>query len=152
MSKEIGAERVGIKLTPYYHSETTGDSDPEGLGIYLSSELSKLGILFLHVSEPRMVKKTDDQYVTPPRRLHSIRKAFKGTFIASGGYNKSEGDKAVEENYADLISFGRLFLANPDLPKRFELNASLNKHDRKTFYTRDPVVGYTDYPFLGVAS
>lgn len=151
VSKEIGAERVGIKLTPYYHSETTGDSDPEGFGIYLSTELSKLGILFLHVSEPRMVKKNDDQYITP-RPLHSIRMAFKGTFIASGGYNKSGGEKAVAENYADLISFGRLFLANPDLPKRFALNASLNKHDRKTFYTGDPVVGYTDYPFLEVAS
>lgn len=150
MSKEIGAERVGIKLTPYYHSETTGDSDPEGLGIYLASELSKLGILFLHVSEPRMVK-IGDQYVTP-RRLLSIRKAFKGTFIASGGYNKSGGDKAIAEDYADLISIGLLFLANPDLPKRFELNASRNKHDRKTFYTRDPVVGYTDYPFLEITS
>jgi 12-oxophytodienoic acid reductase len=52
------------------------------------------------------------------------------------------------EGYGDLVAYGRLFLANSDLPKRFELNAPLNKYDRSTFYTQDPVVGYTDYPFL----
>jgi 12-oxophytodienoic acid reductase len=54
----------------------------------------------------------------------------------------------IENGYTDLVSFGRLFLANPDLPKRFELDAPLNKYDRNTFYTQDPIVGYTDYPFL----
>ena len=54
----------------------------------------------------------------------------------------------MAEGYTDLVAYGRLFLANPDLPKRFELGAPLNKYDRSTFYTQDPVVGYTDYPFL----
>ncbi|EEF35997.1 12-oxophytodienoate reductase opr, putative [Ricinus communis] len=75
-------------------------------------------------------------------------KAFKGTFIVGGGYRREDGNKAVEENNADLIAYGRIFLANPDLPRRFELNAPLNQYDRETFYTPDPVIGYTDYPFL----
>ncbi|CAN6336017.1 unnamed protein product [Urochloa humidicola] len=67
----------------------------------------------------------------------------------SGGYDREEGNKVEEEGYTDLVSFGRLFLANPDLPRRFEVpDAPLNKYDRTTFYTSDPVVGYTDYPFL----
>lgn len=56
------------------------------------------------------------------------------------------------EDRADLVAYGRLFLANPDLPTRFELDASLNKYNRETFYTSDPVVGYTDYPFLEITA
>ncbi|QCD85772.1 12-oxophytodienoic acid reductase [Vigna unguiculata] len=63
-------------------------------------------------------------------------------------YNREEGNKAVTENYTDLVAYGRLFLANPDLPKRFEVDAPLNKYNRDTFYTQDPIVGYTDYPYL----
>ncbi|KAE8681360.1 12-oxophytodienoate reductase 1 [Hibiscus syriacus] len=66
----------------------------------------------------------------------------------AGGYDKEDGNKAVAENRIDLVSFGRLFLSNPDLPKRFELNAPLTKHKRSTYCEPDPVVGYTDYPFL----
>ncbi|KAH0637626.1 hypothetical protein KY289_037541 [Solanum tuberosum] len=130
---EIGGDRVGIKLGKK-------DSNPEALLSYLASQLTKLGVLYLHVFEPR----------DEPRNncLQFIRKSFEGTLIASGGYNKNEGDVAISENCADLVSFGRLFLANPDLPKRFEVNGPLNKHDRSTFYKNDPIVGYTDYPSL----
>jgi 12-oxophytodienoic acid reductase len=85
------------------------------------------------------------------RRLLPFREAFGGTFIASGGYGRDEGDAAVGEGYADLVAYGRLFLANPDLPRRFELGAPLNECDAATFYgagAADPAVGYTDYPFL----
>ncbi|WCJ34875.1 12-oxophytodienoate reductase-like protein [Euphorbia peplus] len=80
--------------------------------------------------------------------LVPMRKAFKGTFIAAGGYDREDGNKALEEDRADLIAYCRLFLANPDLPKRFELDAPLNKYHRETFLISDPVIGYTDYPFL----
>ena len=83
-----------------------------------------------------------------PHGLLPFRKAFNGTFITAGGYDREEGNKVLGEGYTDLIAYGRLFLANPDLPKRFELDAPLNKYDRSTFYTQDPIVGYTDYPFL----
>ncbi|CAN1322687.1 12-oxophytodienoate reductase 1 [Linum perenne] len=82
---------------------------------------------------------------------HSVlpmRKAFRGTFMVAGGYTQQNGNEVIAEGGADLVAFGRWFLANPDLPKRFELNAPLNKYDRSTFYIQDPVVGYSDYPFL----
>ncbi|NP_001312484.1 12-oxophytodienoate reductase-like protein [Nicotiana tabacum] len=139
--KEIGADKVGIKLSLFSELHGEKDSNLEPLATYLAKELTKLGILYLHAVEPREA----------PRCLESIRMAFEGTLISSGGYDKTEGDEAIAENYADLISFGRLFLANPDLPNRFEVNAPLNKHDRSTFYMTDPVVGYTDYPSLQVA-
>jgi 12-oxophytodienoic acid reductase len=81
-------------------------------------------------------------------RQHEMRKAFKGTFMVGGGYDREEGNRVVADGYADMVAYGRLFLANPDLPRRFHSNAPLNKYDRSTFYTDDPVVGYTDYPFL----
>ncbi|XP_060186053.1 12-oxophytodienoate reductase-like protein [Lycium barbarum] len=121
--EEIGADRVGVKLSLFSEVHGKKDSNPEALSTYLASELTKLGVLYLHVFEPR----------DEPRCLKSTRKAFEGTLIASGGYNKTEGDEAIVESYADLVSFRRLFLANPDLPKRFEVNAPLNKHDRSTF-------------------
>jgi 12-oxophytodienoic acid reductase len=80
--------------------------------------------------------------------LEAFRKAFKGTFIAAGGYTREVGNLAIESGRADLIAFGRLFLCNPDLPKRFELDAPLNKYDRGSFYTSDRVIGYIDYPTL----
>ncbi|PON59768.1 NADH:flavin oxidoreductase/NADH oxidase, N-terminal [Trema orientale] len=84
-----------------------------------------------------------------PHSLVRMRKAFNGTyFISAGGYDREDGNKAVAENRADLVAYARHFLANPDLPKRFELKAPLNKYDRKTFNAPDPVEGYTDYPFL----
>ena len=83
-----------------------------------------------------------------PDSLFPMKKAFNGTFIGAGGYDRKDGNKAVAENRVDLVAFGRLFLANLDLPKRFKLDAPLNKYNRDTFYTSDPVIGYTDYPFL----
>lgn len=96
--------------------------------------------------EPRWspVKDTSESHYS----LLPMRKAFIGTFITAGGYNREEGNKAVAENHTDLVAYGRIFLANPDLTKRFELNAPLNKYNRDTFYTPDPVIGYTDYPLL----
>ncbi|KAL2536960.1 12-oxophytodienoate reductase 1 [Forsythia ovata] len=133
VAEEIGADRTAIKLSPYDdYDGTIGDTTPEALGLYKANALTRLGILYLHVTEPRMTE-VGDNYQTP-RCLLPIKKAFKGTFIASGGYNKYDGDKAIEESYADLVSFGRLFLANPDLPKRFEIDAPLNKYDRSTFH------------------
>ncbi|XP_024040284.1 putative 12-oxophytodienoate reductase 11 isoform X2 [Citrus clementina] len=147
--REIGAERVGMRLSPYAECAEAVDSNPEALGLYMAKALNKFKLLYLHVIEPRMIQLTDKSETQ--RSLLSMRRAFEGTFIAAGGYSRDEGNKAVAANYTDLVAFGRLFLANPDLPKRFELNAPLNKYNRSTFYIPDPVVGYTDYPFLKLA-
>ncbi|GJW12640.1 putative 12-oxophytodienoate reductase 11 [Tanacetum coccineum] len=147
ISKEIGPERVGIRLSPFADYNESGDSDPHSLGIYMAESLSQLGIAYCHVIEPRMV--TQFESLETCDTLASMRKAFNGTFMVAGGYHdRDEANRVIENGDADLVAFGRAFLANPDLPRRFMLNAPLNKYDRSTFYTDDPVVGYTDYPFL----
>lgn len=142
----IGAEHVGIRLSPFASAigEAT-DSDPHALGLYLAQELSKRKILYVHYVEPRWnaVSEQDNEH-----DLWSFRKAFDGAFFGAGGYTRESGNEAVKEGKIDVAVYGRLFLANPDMVKRFALNAPLNKYDRSTFYTQDPVVGYTDYPFL----
>ncbi|KAJ0734376.1 putative 12-oxophytodienoate reductase [Helianthus annuus] len=146
IANEIGGDKVGIRLSTFADYMECGDSNPEALGLYMANALNKYGILYLHVIEPRMVQagnKAETPYSTLP-----MKKAFEGTFISAGGYKKVDGDKVVAGGNADLVAFGRLFLANPDLPRRFELDADLNKYNRATFYTQDPVVGYTDYPFF----
>ncbi|KQK12773.1 putative 12-oxophytodienoate reductase 5 [Brachypodium distachyon] len=144
--KEIGGDRVGIRLSPFADYMDCHDSDPHALALYMSTKLNDHGVVYLHMIEPRMAMVEGRRVV--PKRLLPYREAFKGAFIANGGYDMEEGNKAVDEGYTDLVAFGRLFLANPDLPRRFEVGAELNKYDRMTFYTSDPVVGYTDYQFL----
>ncbi|KAL7118296.1 hypothetical protein ACP275_03G127100 [Erythranthe tilingii] len=149
VTNEIGAYRVGIRLSPFANFAECADSNPKALGLYMVHALNKYELLYCHMVEPRMTTAT--KITTKTECLHSLvpmRKAFKGTFIVGGGYDREDGNKAVEENRADLIAYGRHFLANPDLPKRFEINAPLNKYHRATFYVDDPVIGYTDYPFL----
>ncbi|KAJ6798330.1 putative 12-oxophytodienoate reductase 5 isoform X2 [Iris pallida] len=150
VADEIGAGRVGIRLSPFTDYAGCYDSDPVGLGLYMVESVNRLGLVYVHMIEPRMAIVEGRRQI--PHRLLPMRKAFGGTFIAAGGYDREEGNKVVREGYADLVSFGRLFLANPDLPKRFELDAPLNEYDRATFYTSDPVVGYTDYPFLATST
>ncbi|KAJ4733180.1 12-oxophytodienoate reductase-like protein [Rhynchospora pubera] len=146
LSKEIGPERVGIRLSPFANYQESGDSNPEELGLYMANALNKYGIAYCHMVEPRMIQV--EERAETPHSLLPMRKAFNNTFIVAGGYDREEGIKAVSTGYTDLVAYGRIFLANPDLPKRFELDAPLNKYDRSTFYTPDLVVGYTDYPFL----
>ncbi|KAL2346172.1 hypothetical protein Fmac_000172 [Flemingia macrophylla] len=146
VADEIGPDKVGVRLSPFSDYCDCGDSNPQQLGIYMAQSLSKLGILYCHVIEPRMLTMFERHETN--LSLLPIRKAFSGTFIVAGGYNRKEGNKVIANGGADLVAYGRLFLANPDLPRRFELDAELNKADRSTFYTHDPVVGYTDYPFL----
>ena len=143
---EIGAERVGIRLSPYADYAECGDSNPEELGLHMTNALNKYNILYCHMVEPSMI--TVVEKVESPHSLVPMRKAFNGTFIVAGGYDRQDGINAVAENRTDLVAYGRLFLANPDLPKRFALDAPLNKYNRDTFYNFDPIVGYTDYPFL----
>ncbi|XP_052202708.1 putative 12-oxophytodienoate reductase 11 [Diospyros lotus] len=146
VTNEIGVDKVGIRLSPFAHFMEAGDSNPNALGLYMVEALNKYGILYCHMVEPRM--KIVGEITETQDSLVPIRKAFNGTFMVAGGFNREEGNKAVAQNHTDLVAYGRWFLANPDLPRRFEINAPLNKYNRETFYTSDPVIGYTDYPFL----
>ncbi|XP_027773742.1 12-oxophytodienoate reductase 1-like [Solanum pennellii] len=143
---EIGADRVGIRLSPFADYMESGDSNPRTLGLYMAESLNKYDIAYCHIIEPRM--KTVGVKVECPESLVPLRKAFKCTFLVAGGYDRGDGNNTLLEDRADLVVYGRLFLANLDLPKRFELDAPLNKYNRETFYISNPLVGYTDYPFL----
>ncbi|GAA0159654.1 hypothetical protein Leryth_004485 [Lithospermum erythrorhizon] len=143
---EIGSDRVGIRLSPFANYMEAGDSNPTALGLYMAEALNKYEILYCSMVEPRMITVEEKEECNDS--LLPMRKAFRGTFIVAGGYDREEGNQAIADNQTDLVAYGRLFLANPDLPKRFQLQAPLNKYDRETFYTSDPVIGYTDYPFL----
>jgi 12-oxophytodienoic acid reductase len=148
IADEIGVDKVGVRLSPFADYNDCEDSNPQVLGIYMAESLNRLGILYCHMIEPRMVKELHKSDTTK-WSLMPIRKVFKGTFIVAGGYDRCEGNDAIANGATDLVAYGWLFLANPDLPKRFELNVDeFNYPDPNTFYAHDPVLGYTDYPFL----
>jgi 12-oxophytodienoic acid reductase len=146
---EVGAERVGIRLSPFTEFMDSYEPDPVPLYLYLVEQLNKFGLLYVHMVEPRIGKTMNIIEVDESEKsLKPFRKAFKGTFIAAGGYDRENGMLAIEKDHTDLVCYGRIYLANPDLPRRFELNAPLNPYDRSTFYSQDQVKGYVDYPFL----
>jgi hypothetical protein len=122
------------------------DGNPIALFDYVAKQLNRFGLAYLHVIEPRIkgnVLIAEGQGHIAATRL---RKVFTGTIIAAGGFEPDTAEAAVREGDADLVAFGRHFLANPDLPKRIRLGRPLSAYDRDTFYTFD-ARGYTDYPF-----
>nr|AAY27752.1 12-oxophytodienoate reductase [Hevea brasiliensis] len=156
----IGADRVGFRMSPAIDHLDAIDSDPLNLGLAVIERLNKLQLnlgsklTYLHVTQPRYTaygQTESGRHGTEEeeaRLMRTWRRAYKGTFICSGGFTRELGMEAIAQDDADLVSYGRLFISNPDLVLRFKLNAPLNKYVRKTFYTQDPVVGYTDYPFF----
>ncbi|XP_021714017.1 12-oxophytodienoate reductase 7-like isoform X2 [Chenopodium quinoa] len=153
--KAIGIERIGVKISPTLYHQEAHDSDQLGLGLAVVERLNKLqeeqGLKFCYL---QIQAGTFTHGITEKEAelLRKLRRAYQGTFMISGGFNKELGMKAIAEGDADLIAYARLFLSNPDLVHRFEINAPLNEYDSATFYSHDPVVGYTDYPFLDESS
>lgn len=140
-----GADRVGYRISPHFSNHSMSDTNPRQTFSYFARELSNIGLGYLHMVEPvggRMG-------ITPPdaRLAPIIREVFRGTLMLNGGYDARSGNEAIEKGDADLISFGVLFLANPDLPERFRKNSPLNSADVATFYTGEEK-GYIDYPKL----
>lgn len=140
-----GANRVGIKLSPSNTYYSMRDSNPKATFSYAIDALNRFGLAYLHLMEPNETDLATRDVLNPVTPY--FRPIFKGTLIANGGYDHPKGDGILALRDADLVSFGKLFLANPDLPKRFELNAPLNTPAPSTFYSPDEH-GYTDYPFL----
>jgi N-ethylmaleimide reductase len=140
---EIGAGRVGIRLSPLTPFNDLADSNPQAVFGYLVEELNKRGIAFIHFIEGATGGSRD----VPGFDYAWARQTFKGTYIANNGYDRQMAMDAIDSGKADAIAFGRLFIANPDLVERLKLNAALNEPNPNTFYTPGPV-GYTDYPTL----
>ncbi len=139
---EIGKDKVGVRISPINHFNDIDDSNPQALFNRVAEVLSAIGVVYLHVVEVSMAGDSDTAV-----DMSEIRQRFAGAYIANGGYDKARGNKAISGGAADLVAFGVPFLANPDLPKRFELDAPLNAPDPDRFYGGS-AEGYTDYPTL----
>jgi N-ethylmaleimide reductase len=141
-------ERVGVRLSPTGNYNDMRDSDPAGTFTHAARELDRLGIAYLHVSEPLPGHML---HVPLPPVTPALRKAFRGTLIVNGGYGADRADDAIRAREADLVAFGMPFLANPDLVTRFRTGAALNQPDFATLYTPGEK-GYLDYPTLAVSA
>jgi N-ethylmaleimide reductase len=143
-----GADRVGVRLSPGGTFNSMNDSDPAKTFGYVAEKLSEKKLAYLHVIEPadKSRYQVDGEVVSATVHLKSL---FKGTVITAQGYTRETGNEVIARGDADLVAFGQLFLANPDLPARFRLNAPFNEADPTTFYGGDER-GYIDYPALKV--
>ncbi len=151
--KVWGADRVGIRLSPFGSFNDMHDSDPTALYTYVLRELGKRGLAYIHLIEPRVPNAggSDDLNNAAPQNSKVFREAYSGKLLSAGGYNGALAAEAVENGFADAVAFGRLFISNPDLPARLKAGASLNRYDRATFYGGTEK-GYIDYPFLEKAA
>lgn len=143
---EIGAERTGIRISPVTPANDTSDSNPQPLFDYIVDHLSAMKLVYIHVIEGATGGPRD----IAPFDYGSLRKRFKGAYIANNGYNFELANKVLAADAADLIAFGKPFIANPDLVERLKKGAPLNEPDKATFYGGG-AKGYTDYPTLDAA-
>ena len=132
-----GANRVGVHLSPRGEVHSMGDSDPAATFGYVARELGKRKIAFIAARES-----LGDQRLGP-----QLKQAFGGPYIANEKFTKESAQHVLDAGEADAVAWGQLFIANPDLPRRFELDAGLNQPNPETYYARGEL-GYTDYPSL----
>ncbi len=142
-----GSDKVAVRLGPSGSWGDMSDSDPVGLFTYVAEELAKLNLAYLHLIEPRILGNVENESANPdPVAAQMIRKHYAGTIVAAGGFDGEKAEAILKAGDADLVAFGRHFIANPDLPERLRRNLSLNPYDRPTFFGGTQI-GYTDYPF-----
>ncbi|KAL2007221.1 hypothetical protein VTN00DRAFT_8659 [Thermoascus crustaceus] len=174
----VGADRVGIRLSPYNYFQDTRDSDPNGHWVYLCEQIAALPSenrpCYVHMIEPRFDEVLDEKEkldalsaytgdkkgveaeATAPKKLvGNTLDHFRGVlqkagikFLSAGNFKRENAVPKLDADAADAVVFGRLFISNPDLPRRLKEGLPLNAYDRSTFYGADPPKkGYTDYPF-----
>jgi len=170
----IGAEKVGIRLSPYNYFQDTRDSNPNKHWAYLCEQIASMPqenrLSYVHMVEPRFDEELDEEakmkalatetvseeitragHVGGKHSLVPFRHILKKggiKFLAAGAFNRDNALPKLESDDADAVIFGRWFISNPDLPRRLKEGLPLNDYDRNTFYGADPPTkGYTDYPF-----
>lgn len=141
----IGADRVGLRLSPLNSYNSMKDSDPMALTAFLAEKLNAFNLAYLHLMRADFfgVQKAD---VMPVARAK-----YHGVLIGNMGYTPEEAEKAIQGGLLDAVAFGTSYLANPDLPERIQAGATLNVPDSNTFYTPG-AKGYTDYPTLAATA
>ncbi|KAI1129949.1 NADH:flavin oxidoreductase/NADH oxidase [Nemania abortiva] len=167
VTEAIGAERTGLRLSPFNYYQDTRDSDPNGHWLAICEKLASLPEsgrpAYVHMVEPRFDEVLDEEQKMASLEEYTSEKGMKRNsltpfrralelggikFLACGNFNHDDAVTKLENKEADLIVFGRHFVANPDLVERFKNGWPLNPYDRSTFYGADPLEkGYNDYPF-----
>ncbi|KAB7726118.1 alkene reductase [Rudanella paleaurantiibacter] len=143
VSAAIGKEKVGIRLSPYgVFNDMPYSPEYDAIYTYLAEKLNDY-VVYVHLVDHASMGAP----AVAPEIVAQIRQLYTGTLILSGGYTAQTAEEALESGRADLVAFGRPFIANPDLVERFKAGADLNQPDFSTFYTPGEK-GYTDYPVL----
>ncbi|RDH86964.1 MAG: alkene reductase [endosymbiont of Escarpia spicata] len=141
VSRVWSSNRIGVRLSPENQFNDIRDSQPQTTFNAVVDMLRGHQLAYLHVLEGDMLG--GDRLVD----YHELKRRFGGLYMANNGYTQAKAEQALQQGDADLVAFGKLFIANPDLPGRFAQGARLNEPDPETFYGGDKK-GYTDYSFL----
>jgi len=144
VSTEVGADRVGIRLSPLQPANDMHDSDPEATFSHVVSELNRFNLDYLHITE---MGSQLPGAAGPAFDIGKLRRLWQGIYLINAGYDKARGNEVIGSGGADAVSFGKPFLANPDLVERLHRDASLNSPDPATFYGGNEH-GYIDYPAM----
>jgi N-ethylmaleimide reductase len=142
-----GANRVGVRLSPYGIANGSGEADPMPLYTHLVKALDRLGLAYLHLIEPRSsgAGRAEVNWQNVPSAMVLFRPLWRGVLMTAGGFTGETAEAAIAQRHADAIAFGRIFISNPDLPRRLQHGFPLTPYNRATFYGGEEV-GYTDYP------
>lgn len=142
---EWGSERVGVRFSPLSPFNDMADETPEETFRAAAAVADDFGLTYVHLVEPNDPKPPVEGDGETGTVFRAIREAFDGALVVNGNYDETTARNAIEQGYADLVAFGRAFLANPDLPRRLKEGLPINAPDEETFYNGDER-GYTDYP------
>ncbi|MCA6126157.1 alkene reductase [Bradyrhizobium sp. WSM 1704] len=142
-----GADRVGVRLSPFGIANGSGEADPMPLYSHAITSLDKLGLAYLHFIEPRAsgTGRADVDWKNVPSAMVLYRPMWSGVLMTAGNFVGDSAASAIAEGHADAIAFGRYFISNPDLPRRLQRGYPLTPYNRATFYGGEEK-GYTDYP------
>jgi N-ethylmaleimide reductase len=142
-----GAGRVGVRLSPYGVANGSGEADPMPLYTHVVKALDQLGLAYLHFIEPRSsgAGRAEVNWQNVPSAMLLFRPIWRGVLISAGGFTGETAEAAIAQGHADAIAFGRIFISNPDLPRRLQHGFPLTPYNRATFYGGE-AMGYTDYP------
>jgi len=141
---EWAADRVGVRISPIGSFNGVSDPHGEATGLHVARLLAERDVAFLHLSEPDWVggEELGDDF------RDRLRAAFPGVIVGAGSYDLDKAERVMKAGHVDAVAFGRLFIANPDLPARLRDGLPLTDPDKATFYGGD-AAGYTDYPAYG---
>jgi N-ethylmaleimide reductase len=145
-----GANRVGVRLSPYGVANGSGEPDPMPLYTHVIEALNPLGLAYLHFIEPRSsgAGRAEVNHQNVPSAMVLFRSVWRGVLITAGGFTGEAAEAAIAAGHVDAIAFGRIFISNPDLPHRLREGLPLTPYNRATFYGGEEA-GYTDYPVYG---